>query len=150
MLFQTGGMHMDKIRILICCGGGFSSSYMMKKVQNEIIERGWQDKVMIDYSPFDLSYRVKDQYDVVMCCPHLALSIPEYLEKHGKNVPIYILPGKMYGRMYLDDIYQDALDIIDGFRKTGQNPFYFPDEEHYMSSQRIHSYRHYHPEYFPN
>jgi hypothetical protein len=25
---------MDKIRILICCGGGFSSSYMMKKVQN--------------------------------------------------------------------------------------------------------------------
>jgi 1,6-anhydro-N-acetylmuramate kinase len=26
----------DTMRILICCGGGFSSSYMMKKVQKEI------------------------------------------------------------------------------------------------------------------
>ena len=75
------------IKVLICCGGGFSSSYMVKKVQDSIIEKGYQDRMTVDYSPFDLSFKVKDDYDVVMCCPHMALNLPKFLEEHGKNVP---------------------------------------------------------------
>ena len=137
------------IKVLICCGGGFSSSYMVKRVQNDIIAKGYQDKLMVEYSPFDLSAKVKDNFDVVMCCPHVALHLEAHLKAYGRNVPYYIFPNKMYGRMYVEDIYQDALDIIEGFEKTGMNPFHFPGEGNYMASQRTHSYRHHFPQYKP-
>ena len=135
------------IKVLICCGGGFSSSYMVQRVQDDIIAKGYADKLMVEYSPFDMSYKVKDNFDVVMCCPHMALHLEAYVNHYGKNVPYYVFPSKMYGRMYVEDIYQDALDIIEGFKKTQMNPFHFPGEENYMTSKRTHSYRHHFPDY---
>ena len=137
------------IKVLICCGGGFSSSYMAKALQDDIISKGYQEKMTVDFSPFLESYQVKDNYDVVMCCPHLTLKVSEYLEKYGKNVPYYIFPSMMYGRMYVKDIYRDALDIIEGFKQTQMNPFFFPGEDGYFVSKRVHCYRHYHPDYTP-
>lgn len=130
------------VKILICCLGGFSSSAMSVKMSNEIKEKGYEDRVSIDFMPFTLSHEVMDQYDVVMCCPHLKFTIGTFMQKHENiETPIYLLPPKMYGTMNVEDVYEDALDIVEGFKETKMNPFHFPNEDNVMRIKRVCSYR---------
>ncbi|MFQ6862463.1 MAG: PTS sugar transporter subunit IIB [Beduini sp.] len=130
------------VKILICCLGGFSSSAMSVKMSNEIKEKGYEDKISIDFQPFALSHDVMNQYDVVMCCPHLKFEISTFMKKYGDiETPIYLLPPKMYGSMNVEDVYEDALDIVEGFKETKMNPFHFPNEDNVMRIKRICSYR---------
>lgn len=130
------------VKILICCLGGFSSSAMSVKMSKEIKEKGYEDRVSIDFQPFALSHKVMDQYDVVMCCPHLKFEIGSFMKKYGEiETPIYLLPPKMYGSMNVEDVYEDALDIVEGFKETKTNPFHFPNEDNVMRIKRICSYR---------
>lgn len=130
------------VKILICCLGGFSSSAMSVKMSNEIKEKGYEDQISIDFQPFALSHDVMNQYDVVMCCPHLKFEISTFMKKYGDiKTPIYLLPPKMYGSMNVEDVYEDALDIVEGFKETKMNPFHFPNEDNVMRIKRICSYR---------
>ncbi|MFQ9924362.1 MAG: PTS sugar transporter subunit IIB [Beduini sp.] len=130
------------VKILICCLGGFSSSAMSVKMSNEIKEKGYEDKISIDFQPFALSHDVMNQYDVVMCCPHLKFEISTFMKKYGDiETPLYLLPPKMYGSMNVEDVYEDALDIVEGFKETKMNPFHFPNEDNVMRIKRICSYR---------
>ena len=61
------------------------------------------------------------EYDVVMACPHLSYKIADYIEKYGNQVPIYVIPAMMYGTMNVKEVYQDALDIYEGYKKTHKN-----------------------------
>lgn len=133
------------IRIMICCGGGFSSSALAVKVQKEIKEKGLEDKVFMDFCPFTLSKERLDEFDVIMCCPHLKYTIPEYNQKYIKNrIPVYVLPPKMYGTMIVEELYQDAIDILAAFKEKPQNPFYFPGEENILKVTRTCAYSHQH------
>lgn len=130
------------LKILICCGGGFSSSAMVTKVKKEIVEKHLEDKVMIDFYPFTLANEIMSKYDVLMACPHLRYGVPQFIKAYEKEcIPIYLLPPKMYGTMNLEDIMEDAEDIIAGFKETKMNPFHFPGEDNVLKVRRIHSYR---------
>ena len=70
------------IKILICCLGGFSSSTMSVKMSKEIDEKGYNDRVSINFLPFATASRGElDAYDVVMCCPHLKFDVSKF-RKH--------------------------------------------------------------------
>lgn len=103
------------IKILICCLGGFSSSAMVKKVKNEIIQNNLQDKMLV-----------------------------EFVKKHDDlDIPLYILPPKMYGNMNAKELYIDAEDIIKGYNESKMNPWHFPGEEEVMTVKRACSHRNY-------
>ena len=85
-------------------------------------------------------HEVIDQYDVVMCCPHLLMEIKLHFKDTG--VPLYVLPPRMYGLMKLTEIVDDAKGVIDIYKQTKQNPVYFPGEENILRVTRINSYRH--------
>ncbi|MEG2896194.1 MAG: PTS sugar transporter subunit IIB, partial [Niameybacter sp.] len=53
----------------------------------------------------------------MVCCPHLNIYVKQLVQKQTLEVPIYILPPKMYGMMEIKEIYQDALDIIKIFNE---------------------------------
>ena len=123
-------------------GGGFSSSYVTTRMQKQIKENHLENQVQIDFSPFSLMHEVIDQYDVVMCCPHLLMDIKLHFKDTG--VPLYVLPPRMYGLMKLTEIVDDAKGVIDIYKQTKQNPVYFPGEENILRVTRINSYRHTH------
>ena len=130
------------IKILICCGGGFSSSALALKMRQELEKKNLTEKVCFDFSPFVISHEVKDQYDVIMCCPHLRYKIPSYNEEYIHNEkPIYVLPPVMYGTMEAEEVYQDALDILELFKTDQNNPICFPNEEDITKVKRLKSYR---------
>lgn len=129
------------LKILLCCGGGFSSSYIVERMKKDILNKHLEEQLYIDYSPFTLSMECIDQYDIMICCPHLYAYIPTFINENHLDKPIYVLPPKMYGNMKIEEIYQDALDIIDLYQKNKKNPVCFPNEENVMKIKRQDSYK---------
>lgn len=130
------------IKVLICCAGGFSSSAMAEKAKKEIIEKNMGDKISIDFAPFSMAARELGNYDLLMVCPHQKYQIKRYNDEYVKNqVPIYLIPPKIYGIMAIDIVYQDALDIIEIFRNNPQNPCHFPGEDDVLKIKRNVSFK---------
>ncbi|MDO4467892.1 MAG: PTS sugar transporter subunit IIB [Bacillota bacterium] len=140
----------ELIRVCICCGGGFSSSAMARHVEKEIKEKGMEDKLKIYFSPFVLAPTLFDYFDVFMVCPHLQYEVKGFVSKYGNVHPVYVLPSKMYGHLHVDDVYQDAKDILYIWKKTGMNPFNFPGEDQNVNRmKRMKAYRIEHKDWNP-
>ena len=101
------------IKILLCCGGGFSSSALSSKAEKEIIENNMQKDYHIEFSPFLLAQKRSSEFDIVVCCPHLIYEVNKMLKTSKPNIPIYILPPKMYGLLNIKELAFDVTDIID-------------------------------------
>ena len=129
------------IKILLCCAGGFSSSALSSKVEKEIIENNMQNDYFIEFSPFLLVNKKMSEFDIIVCCPHLIFEVKKLLKNLTPNIPIYILPPKMYGLMKFKELALDVVDIIDLYNKTKINPVHFPDEENTMTVNRHVAYR---------
>lgn len=129
------------VKILLCCGGGFSSSYIVERMKKDIVNNGLDNDVIIAYSPFTLSLEVIDQYDVMICCPHLNVYIKPFIKNNDISIPIYVLPPRMYGNMDIVEIYQDVVDVIDIYKKTKMNPVHFPGEDIVLKIKRNKSYK---------
>ena len=131
------------IRVLICCAGGFSSSAMAEKAKKEIIDKHMEDLISIEFSPFSMAARELGDYDLMMVCPHQKYKVKEYNENFVKNqVPIYLIPPRIYGSMDMDEVYQDAKDILEIFAANPQNPCHFPGEDDVMRIKRSVAYAH--------
>lgn len=129
------------MKVLLCCGGGFSSSAIMVRMQKQIIEKNLDKMISIDYSPFSLILEKINDYDIVICCPHLTMYVIQFLKENTIDIPLYILPPKMYGNMLIEDILMDCEDIIKMFKKTKRNPVFFKGEENIMKVKRSIAYR---------
>lgn len=128
-------------KILLCCGGGFSSSALTNKAKKEMIENNMQTDYYIEFSPFSLGMKRVSEFDIIVCCPHLILNVKDMLKKSDPNKPIYILPPRMYGFMNFKELVLDVIDVIDLYSKTKVNPVYFPGEENTMRVMRNVAYR---------
>lgn len=122
------------LKVVICCGAGMSSSFLTQKLQNDAKARGLENEVSFDFFSLEAGIaeakeRLKN-YDVAMCCPHLKIVIDNLCKKETIDCALYIMPPKMYGTLYFDEVYQDAKDVYEAFSKTKMNPFHFPGEDH--------------------
>lgn len=129
------------IKILLCCGGGFSSSALSNKIEKEILENNMQNDYSIEFSPFMLVDRKMPEFDIIVCCPHLIMSVKKMVKNSNPNTPIYILPPRMYGIISFKELMLDVIDAIDLYKKNRKNPVYFPGEENTMTVTRYVAYR---------
>lgn len=129
------------IKILLCCAGGFSSSALSTKAKKEMLENNMQNDYYIEFSPFSLANKKMSEFDIIVCCPHLVYELKKMLKTSSPNIPIYILPPKMYGFMNFKELVLDVIDIIDLYNKTKINPAHFPEEENIMMVTRCIAYR---------
>jgi cellobiose-specific phosphotransferase system component IIB len=129
------------IKILLCCGGGFSSSALSNKIKKEILENNMQNYYSIEFSPFMLVDRKMPEFDIIVCCPHLIMSVEKMVKNSNPNIPIYILPPRMYGMISFKELVLDVIDAIDLYKKILKNPVYFPGEENTMTVTRYVAYR---------
>ena len=135
------------IKILICCGAGMSSSFLTQKLQNKCEELGFADEFSFEFCSIEMlgvknAVLKANEYDVVMCCPHLRLFIDKIVKTGEVTTPLYILPPQMYGTMVFEEVIQDAKDIIQGYKETKMNPFHFPGEDQPLKIRRSCAYRH--------
>ena len=130
------------MKILLCCGGGFSSSAMAEHLKKDIENSDYyRDKMTVEFYPFHNAFEKLDEVDVIMCCPHLAYSVPKFIKNYNVQIPIYILPPKLYGSMTAKSIYEDLSEVIEGYKQDGRNPWCFPGEERNLQIKRRCSHR---------
>ena len=85
------------IRILLCCGGGFSSSAIASRMDKEIKEKNLEEKYSIEFLPFGLGLKELDRFDVVILCPHLKVELDKAL-KNQPSPPEMMFPDAMQHR----------------------------------------------------
>lgn len=131
------------IKILLCCGGGFSSSAIAVRMQKEIKERNLQDRYSITFLSFGLGLKRLDEFDVVILCPHLKVELDKAKKKMKIDKPMYLLPPKMYGLMKFEEIVVDVEDVIDMYQQNPTVPVHFPGEDNLLRITRGVAYRHF-------
>lgn len=131
------------IKILLCCGGGFSSSALAQKMSQDIEKLELQEEAYIEFYPFTIANEKYQEFDIIMCCPHLKMYIAGFVSKVKPTIPIYILPPKMYGMMNIEELLQDAKDIIEIYATTKTNPVHFEGEENALRITRGIAHRNY-------
>ena len=131
------------IRILLCCGGGFSSSAIASRMQKEIVQKGYEDKYSIEFLPFGLGLKELDRFDVAILCPHLKVELDKAIKNMNIDKPMYLLPPKMYGLMKFDEIIVDVEDVIRMYEENPTVPVKFPGEDNLLRITRGVAYRHF-------
>lgn len=128
------------LRLVVCCGGGMSSSVLSKKFQDLIQENHWQDQVSVAYQPFTLLSKQQENYDLALLCPHSVYTAKDLIKKGVITIPVYIIPAQLYGSMKPELLLEDAIDILDIYHDTKMNPLHFPHED-FLERKRNTSHR---------
>lgn len=126
--------------VLLCCLGGFSSSALVGNMKKEMEKRGMSDRINIDFSPFAYSPRVlkEHEYDIIICCPHLARDAKKFIADNNIKCPVYVLPPQMYGVLDPEEIEKDCLDVMEIYETDKTNPVHFPGEANiYQVKRRV-------------
>ena len=130
------------LKIMIACGGGFSSSALVTHLNKDAAEKNLD--VEFFYKPFDFGGIGKggtvENADIVMLCPHLSHEAGK-LAQANPDTPFYVIPTRLYGLMSAEDFMEDAEDAIAGWKETGMNPFTFEGEKTAIRVMRTVSHR---------
>ena len=132
----------EMLKILIACGGGFSSSHLVRLMQDEIAEMPDKENYEVDFFQ-NVTFRGQSlqEYVVIMCCPHLRFTLEKMMDEYGlHNVPLYVIPPRMYGLISASEMLMDAADIVARFKEHPINPFHFPGEENPLTYMRTVAY----------
>lgn len=141
------------LRIAICCGGGFSSSTMAAHLNKQLAESRFRDEVTLEFIPFSGLWggsaafiggnqkERQDEVDVALCCPHLEYPAKDAARQGKLRIPVFILPLRLYGRIDIENVVEEAEDVLELWRNGTPNPVVFPDEPRSMSATRAVSHR---------
>jgi PTS system cellobiose-specific IIB component len=141
------------LRIAICCGGGFSSSTMAAHLNKQLAESEFKDDVFLEFIPFSglwgesaafsdgQTKERQDEVDVALCCPHLEYPAKTAVKEGRLRIPVFILPMRLYGQISIDQVVEEAEDVLELWNNGAQNPILFPDEPRSMTATRNVSHR---------
>ena len=141
------------LRIAICCGGGFSSSTMAAHLNKQLAESRFKDEVTLEFIPFSGLWgesaafsngqvtERQDEVDVALCCPHLEYPAKDAVKHDRLRIPVFILPMRLYGQIDIENVVEEAEDVLELWKAGAQNPITFPDEPRSMTATRNVSHR---------
>ena len=130
------------LKIMITCGGGFSSSALVTQLNKNLKEKGLDGKAEFIFCPYDFGGigGTVGSVDIVMLCPHLAHNAKALAEQYP-DTPFYVIPTRLYGLMNGETFLEDAEDVIAAWKETGMNPYHFDGEEKAIFIKRTISHR---------
>lgn len=128
------------LRMVICCGGGMSSSVISVQVKKAIQEKGWEDEISVAFMPLVFLEKHQEEFDIAMLCPHTMYYAQQMTDKNKIQLPLYVIPARLYGSMNLEYLREDAEDIMEIYAKTKENPLHFPGEK-FLEVKRNTSHR---------
>lgn len=127
------------IRIAICCGGVFSSSTLVNHIQKAIEKEGLQEKAFFEFIPFGHLKDRQEEVDIAMLCTHLEWAAKQHATEY--QIPLYIIPPKLYGLMPAEDFIEDAEDILKLWQAESVNIMHFKGEPRPLAITRMVSHQ---------
>ena len=121
--------------------GGFSSSALAKKLENDVRERHLEERASFVFIPIHQLKNRQDEADVAMACPHTEYHVKRDSSEGLYHIPVTIIPPRLYGLMPAEDFIDDAEDILELWKNGATNMVTFPDEPHPLRVRRDVSHR---------
>lgn len=132
------------LNIVICCNNGVCSGFFAKRLSRAVKERGMSQEVKFHFQAFQLFRQHYQEYDIAMLCPHLLHAAKTFLQECHPDIPLYIIPPRIYGSMRLDDLLEDAQELLDIYKENPVNFVHFPDEQDPLHIKRERSHQAWH------
>ena len=141
------------LRIAICCGGGFSSSTMASHLNKQLSAKHLEDEVFLEFIPFANLYGDDSAFvtgthrdrqgevDVALLCPHLEFDAKRAVDAGKIHIPIFLLPMRLYGLVDIENLIEDAEDVLELWKAGAPNIVTFPDEPRSVAAKRTVSHR---------
>ena len=79
------------IRVLLCCGGGFSSSYVAERMKKEIIAKNLSNQLEMEFSPFSLV--LERHAGLPNVYPRQALALQGLAVSSAPQIPRFVYPN---------------------------------------------------------
>jgi len=87
------------MRILLCCGAGWSSSFLVQKMR-KAIKTNKLESVYCEAVPFSTIGEVCEDFDIVCLGPHYRDELEEVAEKCVKyGTKAIVIPDNIYGML---------------------------------------------------
>ncbi|MCM3699689.1 PTS sugar transporter subunit IIB [Paenibacillus macerans] len=103
---------MDKIRILLCCGGGFSSGMLAQKSRKAANKAGLNASVEARSESQVSEYL--DKIDVLLLGPHYEKNLNNFSKLAAPfNVPVAVIPKEIYGMIDGEKLLEFALSLVE-------------------------------------
>lgn len=99
------------MRIILCCGGGFSTSILAKRMRAEAKNRGIECTVDA-FAEIEMNDQMKN-CDVCLIGPQISFyedNLQKIASKYGTRVAV--IPNMIYGMMKGDEALDQALSLI--------------------------------------
>ncbi len=103
----------EKIRILLVCSAGMSTSLLMEKMQNSARDRGINAEVMAMSSTEADKFLTKEHVDVLLLGPQVRYMKKKYEKTLAKtDIPLAVIDMKDYGKMNGEKVLDAALQLV--------------------------------------
>ncbi|WP_350344077.1 PTS sugar transporter subunit IIB [Proteinivorax tanatarense] len=102
---------MGKIKIMLVCAAGMSTSLLVTKMNGAAVK----EKLSVDILAVSESEADEhlDSIDILLLGPQVRYLKSNMEEKlHGKDVPVSVIDSIMYGRMDGEGVLKQALELV--------------------------------------
>lgn len=99
--------------ILLCCGGGFSTSIVVSKMKEEAAKQG--KNYTIYATAVDDAINEMDHVDVILLGPHMKYMLAQVQKDAAeKHVAVGVIDVKDYGRANGPNVLKQAESLVNG------------------------------------
>ena len=125
------------MRIAICCGEGFASGFLAKRLNTQLVKEGLKEHVSFIFIPFIQLYKRQDEADIAMLMAHVEVSAKA--DSREYSIPMYVMPYKVAAATPARTYFEDAEDLLEIAGGKG-GLVTFPDEQAaaYVSRSKSH------------
>lgn len=103
---------MENVNILLCCGAGMSSGFLAQKARKAAKKRNLS--ATIEAKSETEAAGFLSTVDILLLGPHYEAQKEEFAEiARPFNVPVEVIPKKIYGTLDGDKLIDFALEIIE-------------------------------------
>lgn len=126
---------------------------MAAHLNKQLHEKGLEGEVFLEFIPFSALWggsaafhsgslrERQDEVDVALCCPHLEYPAKDATKQGKLRIPVFILPMRLYGQIDIEQVVEEAEDVLQLWDNGVRNVVAFPDEPRSMTATRNVSHR---------
>jgi PTS system cellobiose-specific IIB component len=126
---------------------------MASHLNKQLRAQGLEGKVFLEFIPFanlygdDSAFITKtnrerqDEVDVALLCPHLEFDAKRAVDAGKLHIPIFLLPMRLYGLVDVENLIEEAEDVLALWNDGTPNIVTFPDEPRSIMARRTVSHR---------
>jgi PTS system cellobiose-specific IIB component len=126
---------------------------MAAHLNKQIKEKHLENDVFLEFIPFANLYGAdsafiqgvkrnrQDEVDVALLCPHLEFDAKRAAAEGKLTIPVFVLPMRLYGLVDIENLIEDAEDVLELWKAGAPALVTFPDEPRSVSAKRTVSHR---------